>query len=625
MNPAADSVEAFCEARGCRASFGPVFTVLFLLAACSARAWAQPPGADPPLPVRYTVSLAHPEQHLVHVTITLPPGAPDRDLQLPVWNALYQVRDFSQYVNWVHAEGSDGQKLRIQLLDKSRWRVSGSENGATVEYEVAAELPGPFGALLDSQHAFFNLAEILMYPVQERSSPDLVLFTDVPSGWKIATTLAMPSAEELEAGNYDLMVDGPVEVGTFRESDFEQGGARYRVVVDANPADYDMSKIVPVLQRIVAAATSWMNDQPFHTYMFLYHFPRGPGGGGMEHAYGTVIDIPAQTLANSPQSLADVSAHEFFHVWNVKRIRPQSLEPVDYTKENYTRALWFSEGVTDTVKNYILLRAGLLDESSYLRRLSGEISETERRPAHLTQSAEEASLDAWLEKYPYYLLPTRSISYYNKGNLLGVLLDLAIRDASHGAASLRDVFQWMNQNYAKKGRFFPDSDGVLQAADAVSHADLSWFFQKYVAGTGEISWDDFFQSVGLQVVRQRTITPDLGFFASRNFDEPPVISRVDPGSEAARAGLAVGDIILGINGRVTSSDFRQQLADLQPGDTLRLQVRGTKGEQELKWEVGRRESLDYELRDMSHITAGQRARRAAWLRGEDQPAAEARP
>jgi predicted metalloprotease with PDZ domain len=600
--------------------------VFLCLVACLASASAQPSAGNHPAPVHYTVSLAHPEQHLVHVTLDLPPGAAERDLQLPVWNALYQVRDFSQYVNWVRATGHSGQKLAIQLLNKSRWRITGAGNGATVEYEVAADRSGPFGAQLNPQHAFFNLAEILMYSAEERASPVLLRFTHVPSAWKIATTLAMLSADELQAGNYDLLVDGPVELGTFRESDFDQDGGHYRVVVDASAADYDMAKIVSVLQRIVAAATAWMNDRPFNTYMFLYHFPRGPGGGGgMEHAYGTVIDIPARMLADNPQSLADVSAHEFFHVWNVKRIRPQSLQPVDYTKENYTRALWFSEGVTDTVKNYILLRAGLLDEPGYFRRLSGEISEVERRPAHLTQSAEESSLDAWLEKYPYYRLPTRSISYYNKGDLLGVMLDLAVRGASHGAASLRDVFQWMNQNYAKKGRFFPDSNGVLQAADAVSHADLSGFFRKYVAGTDEIPWDDFFKSVGLHVARYTTITPDFGFFATRNFDQPPVVSRVDRDSAAERAGLAVGDVILEINGRVTSSDFRQQLAEVQPGDTLRLQVSGSQGGRELKWKVGSRESTEFELRDVDHITAGQRARRAAWLSGEDQPPAEARP
>ena len=161
--------------------------------------------------------------------------------------------------------------------------------------------------------------------------------------------------------------------------------------------------------------------------------------------------------------------------------------------------MWFSEGTTTTAANIILLRAGLLDETRYLKGLAAEISELERRPAHLTQSVEESSLDAWLEKYDYYRLPARSISYYNKGNLLGVLLDLQVREATHDAASIRDVFHWMNENYARKGQFFPDTEGVRRAAEAVSHADLGWFFQKYVAGTEEIPWDDFFKNVGLHL------------------------------------------------------------------------------------------------------------------------------
>ena len=187
----------------------------------------------------------------------------------------------------------------------------------------------------------------------------------------------------------------------------------------------------------------------------------------MEHANGTAIDLSAQTLSANPDALASLTGHEFFHLWNVKRIRPQSLEPVDYTRENYTRALWFSEGTTTTAANIILLRAGLLDENRYLKSIAGEIGELERRPAHRTQSVEESSLDAWLEKYDYYRLPTRSISYYNKGNLLGVLLDLQVREASHGTASLRDILLWMNEHYARKGEFFSDTDGVRQAAEAV--------------------------------------------------------------------------------------------------------------------------------------------------------------
>ena len=176
-------------------------------------------------------------------------------------------------------------------------------------------------------------------------------------------------------------------MGKFQESDFDEAGGHFRVVVDADPSDYDMQEIVGQLHKITAAAISWMNDRPFDNYMFLYHFPRGPAGGGMEHAYCTAIDISAAALKQNPGALPGVTSHEFFHLWNVKRIRPQTLEPVDYTKENYTRALWFSEGVTSTAEGIINLRAGIIDEKGYLKRIGDEITELERRPAHLAQSA----------------------------------------------------------------------------------------------------------------------------------------------------------------------------------------------------------------------------------------------
>jgi predicted metalloprotease with PDZ domain len=569
--------------------------------------------------VHYSVSLAHPEKHLLHVNLNLSAGAPERELQLPVWNALYQVRDFSQYLRWIHAKNSAGRPLPLQMLTKSRWRISGAQDGAQIEYEIAAENPGPYGAQVNEHHAFFNLAEILMYPVEERSSEVRLRFVDLPSGWRIAVALDSSSKNEFSAVNYDALVDAPVEIGTFREQDFDEGGGHYRVVVDANPADYDMATLVPTVRRIVAAETAWMKDRPFHTFLFLYHFPQGSGGGGMEHSYSTAIDVNTSVLANSPQDFADVTAHEFFHLWNVKRIRPQTLEPVDYTKENYTNALWFSEGVTNTVQDYVCLQAGLLDESHYLGRLAGEIGELERRPAHRSQSAEESSLDAWLEKYPSYLLPERSISYYNKGELLGVLLDLTLRDSSHGSASLRDVFQWMNQEFAKRGRFFPDSDGVRQAAEAVSHADLNGFFQKYVAGTEEIPWDDFLKSVGLHLLRHTSQVADVAFWAVRNSDAPPVVTWIDQDGGAARAGLAIGDSIEEINGRATGSDFRQQLAQVLPGEMLHLQVRREGSRRQVAWKVGSREDLDFQLKDLEVVTPEQKARRAAWLSGTDQP------
>jgi len=565
----------------------------------------------------YVISLAAPEQHLVEVQILLPAGTAQRELQLPVWNALYQVRDFVQYVNWVRAKDRAGRPLAVRELHKSLWQISGAAAGAIVEYQIFVDSFGPFGAQFNTHHAFFNLAQTLMYPVDARGAPMAVRFNRVPEGWRIATPLASTPDGTFIAENYDRLVDSPVEIGSFQELDFDEAGGHFRVIVDAEPADYDMAKIVGELHKIVAAAISWMNDRPFDSYMFLYHFPRGPGGGGMEHAYSTAIDLNADAIARSSEVLSTVTAHEFFHLWNVKRIRPRTLEPVDYTKENYTRALWFSEGVTSTAEGVIQLRAGLLDEKRYLELLGDEITELERRPAHLTQSAEESSLDAWLEGDPYYRRPERSISYYNKGELLGVVLDLAVRDATHDHASLREVMQWMNQNYAKKGRFFPDSDGVREAAEAVSHTDLASFFAKYVAGTDEIPWDDFFRGVGLKVTQETNDVPDAGFIASRNFDGPMLVGAVTAGSDAERAGLRVGDTILEIQGKAVGQESRDELARLAPGDTLAAKVRPRRGaEHDLKWKIGSRQEISYRIKDLENVTAEQRVRRAAWLKGE---------
>jgi predicted metalloprotease with PDZ domain len=584
---------------------------------CALLSFAQAPALN-----TYSISLAQPEQHLVEVQITLPPGPATRDLQLPVWNALYQVRDFSQYVNWIRAHDRSGKLLVVHAINKSLWRIEGTSSGAIVDYQIYADLPAPFGAQLNGHHAFFNLAEILMYPVDARNAVIGVRFTHLAAGWHIATPLASSADGAFTAPNYDRLVDSPVEIGDFHESDFDESGGHFRVIVDADPADYDMEKIVADLHKIVAAAVSWMNDRPFDTYTFFYHFPRGPGGGGMEHAYSTAIAINADYLKQSLYPLTAVTAHEFFHLWNVKRIRPQTLEPVDYTRENYTRALWFSEGVTSSAEEVIQLRAGLIDERQYLANIGQEITELERRPAHLTQSAEESSLDAWLEGDSYYRRADRSISYYNKGELLGIMLDLAVRNASHGQASLREVLQWMNANYAKKGIFFDDSNGVRAAAEAVSHADLGWFFTKYVAGTEEIPWDDFLRSVGLHVEPVPNTLPDAGFAASRDFDGPMTVSSVTAGGEAERAGLQVGDTILEIQGKSAGQDARQALDLLNPGDTLTVKVRSRRGaERDLTWKVGGRQEMSYQVRDLDQVSAEQRARRAAWLKGKAQPAA----
>jgi predicted metalloprotease with PDZ domain len=566
--------------------------------------------------IHYVVSLQDPEKHLIKVTIDVPAGKAERELQLPVWNALYQVRDFSQYMNWIRAETLDGRPLQLAELNKSRWRISGAENGARVQYEVYADNPGPYGAQLNSQHAFLNLAEILCYIEGERKTADEVEFRNIPSQWKIATPLNQ-QGNMFVAKDYDEMVDSPVEISAFEENGFDGECGKYRVVLDAADAAI-LNKIVPVVQRIVSTETRWMHDCPFHQYTFIYHFSDAPGGGGMEHSYGTAITLPATYLTEDFEEFESVTAHEFFHLWNVKRIRPQSLEAIDYTKENYTPALWFSEGVDSTVAGYMEVRAGMLDEHQYLEHVGREITELENRPAHLAQSLEQSSIDAWLEKYPYYNLPERSISYYNKGELLGILLDLGMRQASDDKVSLQTLFQWMNEHYAKQGKFFSDSEGVRQAAETLSHADFAEFFHEYVSGTEEIPWDQFFQRVGLRTTTTTVTFADPGFKATRIFDQPFAVVQVEQGSGAERAGVRVGDVILEINGRPPGRSLERALAQVSPGTPLRVRVLHSGVQRDLEWVPATRKQQVFRMEDVAGITEQQRSHRAAWLFGSSK-------
>jgi len=605
--------------------------LLFVLVFFSQLSFGQPP-------VRYVVSLADPERHLVQVTLEIPPGRDTHELHLPVWNALYQIRDFSQNMNWLraNAEGESGRALTVSQLNPSRWKISGTENGARVEYEMFSDNPGSFGAQLSPRHAFFNLAQILLYADDPRNQPVQIEFRNLPAHWKIATPLAQAGGT-YTAQTYDQLVDSPVEIGSFEESDFNGNCGTYRLIVDSNAdsntdstsnsspdAKKILHEIIPRLQRIVSAATEWMNDCPFQSYMFIYHVSNSPGGGGMEHAYSTAITLPAKDFTGDLDRFTSVSAHEFFHLWNVKRIRPQSLEPIDYTKENYTTALWFCEGVDTAASEYIRLRAGLSDERHYLDHLSRQITELENRPAHLTQSAEQSSLDAWLEKYPRYGLPERSISYYNKGELLGVLLDLTMRGASHHQASLRELFRWMNDRYAKQGKFFADSEAVQHAAETLSHADLRVLFEKYVRGTDEIPWDKFFALVGLRVTKTDVTLADSGFEAVRKFDLPPSVVEVNAGSNAERAGLLPGDVILQINGNPPGPEFETEIASMGPGTTLHLVVSRDGVRHSLQWKLASRAVSVFRLQDMPDLTPQQKAERAAWLFGrvEDSDSAQ---
>jgi predicted metalloprotease with PDZ domain len=439
--------------------------------------------------IQYTVSVAQPQEHFFRVRMTAPDVKDGLVVQLPAWNALYQVRDFAHRVQNVQAVDAGGRGLPVAKLDKQTWQVMG-KGAITLQYAVLWDEPGPFACQLNADQAFVNFAMILFY-VPERRSEDVRLeFADVPENWKIAVALR-PGRTSFTylAANYDTLVDAPAKLGNFEEFRIEVTGARVRVAVSGE--GWNRQALEDMLRRVVGYETQLMRDVPFEEYIFLYHF--GQGGGGMEHANSTAIGL-------SPGSTgAGVSAHEFFHLWNVKRIRPKSLEPVDYTREQLTRALWFAEGVTSTYTSYTLVRAGITTPRQFYDDLAAQISALEARPARLWQSVEQASLDAWLEKYSIYRRPDLSISYYNKGQILGALLDILVRDATNNRRSLDDVMRTLNETFAKKGRFYNDSADIRAVAEQIAGRNFGDFFRRYVAGTDELPAAEILALAGLNL------------------------------------------------------------------------------------------------------------------------------
>jgi len=569
--------------------------------------------------IRYAISLAQPDQHIFHITMHVSDVGRSLIVAMPAWNATYDIRDFAFRVTEVQAfageEPGKGAALHIEKLDKQTWKISSPLAGkklgnVTITYDDFWNSPGPFSSQLNSQHAFLNLAEVLFYIPARRGEQSEVSYTNLPLNWRVAQELPGDGGgNSFVASGYDSLVDAPAEIGVFKEFQFREGPANYRVVVDG--MNWDESDLRSTLQKIVAYETGLMRNVPYKQYTFFFHF--GPysevGGGGMEHSYCTAIALPSAAM------VGDVAAHEFFHLWNVKRIRPQTLQPVDYAKEMWTRALWFAEGVTSTYAAFTMVRTGLWSHRQFYDDLARQFTALEARPAHLWQSAEESSLDTWLDKYSYYDEPQVSISYYNKGQILGVLLDLAIRDATDNRKSLDSVMRAMDRDYAMRGRFYDDSKGVEQEVEKVSGRSFKNFFADYVAGTKEIPYDKFLNVAGLQTQAQPRQIAALGFEISRGIGQPPQISSVEPGSGAAQAGVKSGDVPLELDGRPFGRGVMRFLYQAPPGTTVTLRVQRNGAEKEFSFPLASQTVRTYSISEIPNPTARQLRIREGMLRG----------
>jgi predicted metalloprotease with PDZ domain len=563
--------------------------------------------------IQYSVSLEHPEQHLFHVTMTIPDVHSEVTVQMAAWNALYQIRDFCGHVQQVEALAG-AEKVSIEKLDKQTWRIIG--NGTiTVRYATYWDEAGPFATQLNREHAFINPAMILLYVPNRREEAVHLAMPDVPEQWR-ASGPAIQGFESLggvrnfsgDFSSFDALTDAPIEAGKFEE--FQLSGFNPEIWVIVHGDKWRKKQVEEDLKRICRYELKLMEGAPFERYTFILHIGKGAGGGGMEHSNSTAIGV------YSDESLPGVAAHEFFHLWNVKRIRPASLEPVDYAKEQYTKALWFAEGVTSTYGSFTLVRSGVWTKDRFYEDLGQQIGELEERPANRWQSAEQSSLDAWLEKYPLYNRPENSVSYYTKGQVLGDLLDILIRDRTDNSKSLDDVLRTMNTDFAKQGKAYRDSLDVRLTAEKIAGGSFEDFFQKYVAGTEPFPYEEILALAGLELRKSQQRRAKLGFTTTRDSNGGLIVGEVESESNAARAGLLAGDAIIGWNGGEAPRRPQRWVLEQKLGDSLKLRIRREEKEFTIEFRLGEIVEAYYQVAEDTRANEKARRIREGLLRGE---------
>jgi predicted metalloprotease with PDZ domain len=629
---------------------GPLASRLFLIAlllfALSVACAAQ----EQPLHIKYWLGMSHPNSHLFEVTIEveLPSdiNLNSLDFQMPKWSpGRYAVFDFAKNVQEVKAReacpaGVDCSmpEAMVTRVDDQTWRAEIKRNrlagmSLMFSYKVFGnDLSGTFSQL-NEHHANLNGGCVFMYVVNHKQDP-VALSIKAPNGWHIINALTTKK-DEAEFGfpNWDVLIDTPTEIAVdWTEDDFKVDGKTYHVVVHSLGSEGGKRPaLVRDIEKIVRAETAMWGPPEFDSYTFLLHFANdGHSSDGMEHLTSTQIIEPTPLgEATTYDETLDAVAHEFFHVWNVKRLRPMELGPWDFTRPANTRGLWIAEGITNYYGHLMQRRAGLWDNKKFLGRLSEEITEIENAPGSKLMSAEESSLSApFIDDAPQSQqtnLANASISYYAKGETLGIVLDLLIRGGTNGKASLDDVLKTMydelylktpNATYYLRGRGYRAED-FGRVVSQLAGSDQSDFFKRYVRGVETPPYERAFAQVGLRFIREARAPVTIGVTGDEDEKINFKIDAVRAGSPAADAGLQAGDVIASIgNAKLTPANFLNLLSRYKPGDRVALSV--LRGGHPMMKEVvlAAPQLFDYRIEEDPKATQQAKALRAAWLTGK---------
>jgi predicted metalloprotease with PDZ domain len=554
--------------------------------------------------IQYRIYPLHPEAHLFSVSCVInDPDPLGQRVSMPAWiPGSYMIRDFAKNVISLNAE-TNGQPLDVIKLDKSTWQCAPSDQPITLSYEIYAWDLSVRSAHLDQTHAYFNGTSVfLLVHGQEDKACQVEILP--PQGneyqtWRIATAMKSAGAEAYgfgfyQAANYDELVDHPVEMGNFSLATFEAGGIPHDIIITGQHRT-DMDRLCADLQKICSTHIRMFGELPtIDRYVFLV-MAVGEGYGGLEHRASTSLlcsrdDLPlpgVQQVTDNYRTFLGLCSHEYFHTWNVKRIKPAAFTPYDLSREIHTQQLWAFEGITSYYDDLALVRSGLIDQPSYLELLGQTITRVWRGAGRFKQSVADSSFDSWTKFYKQDEgAPNNIVSYYTKGSLIAMVLDQIIRQATKHQKSLDDLMRLLWHDYGKSGRGLGEKE-IEDLASKLAGTNLNEFFAKYLYGFEDLPLAELLTPVGINFcLRPAQNVDDKGGKPAENATDKLVVtlgarivadaagaclSHVFDKGAAQAAGLAANDMIIALNGiKVNKESLEKTINTYSPGSKVRI-------------------------------------------------------
>ncbi len=563
--------------------------------------------------VEYELGMSQPHSHYFEVSVnihdvqTLSTARSENyvEVSMPVWTpGSYLEREYAKNVEGFEAYA--GKKALVwEKISKNTWKIQtqGAES-IRLSYKVYAFELTVRNAYLDDSHGYFNGAAVFMYVPELANKKSHLTIIPHESFSKVSIELPEIGKNKFEVENFDLLVDSPGEVGNHEVLEFEAAGVKHRIANYSNvKLEYDKQKLISDYKKVVEGALSVVGEHPCKSYLFIIHHLPGIGGG-LEHLNSTTCHTTpnAYKTESGYRSFMGLLAHEYFHLWNVKRIRPFALGPFDYGKENYTHMLWVSEGFTSFYQNDIVRRAGLTSEEQFLNTLSSSISSIENTPGNKVQSVAESSWDAWIKYYrPNENSDNSTVSYYTKGGVIANILNLIILKETRANKSLDDVFRYLWDEYYKKSdRGYTDEE-FRKACERVAGVSLKSFFEKHIYDTETIDYARYFAYAGLKIADEKA-GENPPYFGVRLRPGGAVVTRVEKGSGAYENGIYVNDEIISIDGK----DFEgvaQFTQGKKIGDSILVKVKRSGQYREYTIPLKRNPEIKYALKKADKLTS----------------------